>query len=115
MRKRNILRFDPSHAPIPRDQPEPIDWRVISDPRCSYSAIAREWNPGDMDRCKLCPKDHCQSAHSSTFCLLMVRGSISHEEGKFFDARKLSWPERKTKADDPGDHEPDNRLQILSL
>jgi hypothetical protein len=69
-------------------QPEPVDWMVVNAGRghAEFTAIYREWNPGDEHHCRLCPLERCMARkYRRHSCIVGVPELIPDDEIKTFD------------------------------
>lgn len=48
------------------------------------TAISRDWAPGDGERCKLCPVDHCELDSRGKNCLRQFEGFVQPESAPLF-------------------------------
>jgi hypothetical protein len=85
------VELDPPVPPAPKTlslQPTPIDWMAqdVSIGKQKVTAIAREWEPGDEQRCFLCDPDRCIARRRGIpRCIVNVPCEVSDVEAPLFD------------------------------
>jgi hypothetical protein len=68
--------------PLGRSQPEAIDMELAYIPRGNgpvATAILRHWEPGDTDRCGLCPASEC-NGRGRTACLVVTLEAVAEAD-----------------------------------
>jgi hypothetical protein len=87
---RGVLSFE-----VP--QPKPVETTIV---RCwnafgHFTAIHRQWRPGDRGNCRLCPLAECESRRlSHDFCTVAVPDKIPSETADQFSLI-AAWREEK--------------------
>jgi hypothetical protein len=68
-------------------QPEPVDWMAIEAGAggVDFTSVAREWRPGDEQRCQLCPLERCMARKLRRYsCIVAVPDSIPRDQVRMF-------------------------------
>ncbi len=77
-----VLRY------LPRPVPIDVDYAHLPSPEAGggvATIIMRTWEPGDTDRCRLCPADQC-NGRGRTACMVVALEYVEAEAAWLFSA-----------------------------